>query len=419
MIETFGARVFRRPLTAGETTRFEALYSARATITEGGTFDQAAALVIRAFLLSPSFIMRAEVGGTPEGNLIALGPYEVASRLSYLLLGSMPDQALFDAAAANELSTPERILAQAQRLLTDPRARTRVRAFHEHYAKMDDAASRWAAIQRDPAAYPAFADAGYAAAFTPTVAEETRLIFDQITFGQGTFRDFFTTTVAFVNAQLAPIYGLNAALYGTELVQVNLDPAQRPGVFTRAGFLSAFSLANRPSPIHRGAYIQKEVLCTTLGLPDPEALATPLPMDGATNRERVDAQTAANECAGCHHGIINPTGFAFESFDAVGGWQTMEGSVSIETAATVVIGANEIDVTGAADLMAKIADSPEAKRCYAKKWVEFAYERANDAADACTVDTLAHNLTQGGYTILNLIADLTQSQAFRYRVQDL
>jgi hypothetical protein len=418
MIEQFGRRVFRRPLTAAEITRFETMYTNRAMITEGGTFDQAAQLIIRSFLLSPSFITRSETAGVQEGNLFTLSQYEVASRLSYMLWGSMPDEALFTAAAANELSTPEQILAQAQRLIADPRARTRVRAFHDHYAKMDDAASRWAIIQRDPAVYPAFADQAYANAFTPTVTEETRRIFEHITFGNGTFRDLFTTSVGFVNAQLAPIYGLPAAQYGSDFVQVAL-PAERPGIFTRAGFLSAFSLANRPSPIHRGAYIQKEVLCTTLGLPDPEALATPLPVGGATNRERVDAQTAGDECAGCHIGIINPTGFSFESFDAVGAWQTMEGTVPIDTAATILIGTTEVDVTGAADLMAKIADSPEAKRCYAQKWVEFAYERTINAADACTVDTLAQNLTRDGYSILNLVADLTQSQSFRYRAQEL
>jgi hypothetical protein len=418
MIEVFGRRVFRRPLTAVEITRFETLYANRAMITQSGTFDEAAQAIIRSFLVSPSFLTRAEIAGVQEGNLFTLSQYEVASRLSYTLWGSMPDDTLLDAAAANELSTPEQILAQAQRLLADPKARVMVRAFHDHYAKMDDAASRWAVIQRDPEAYPAFADAAYAAAFTPTVTEETRRIFEHITFGAGTFRDFFTTSIGFVNAQLAPIYGLDAAQYGNDLVQVNL-PAERPGIFTRAGFLAAFSLANRPSPIHRGAYIQKEVLCTTLGLPDPEALATPLPMGGATNRERVDAQTAAEECAGCHHGIINPTGFAFESFDAVGAWQSMEGTAPIDTNAAVLIGTTEVNVSGAAELMAKIADSPEAKRCYAQKWVEFAYERTGNAADACTVQTLAQKLTEGGYTILNLIADLTQSQSFRYRAQEL
>jgi hypothetical protein len=97
----------------------------------------------------------------------------------------------------------------------------------------------------------------------------------------------------------------------------------------------------------------------------------------------------------------------------------MEGTVPIQTNATVLIGTTEVNVSGAAELMEKIADSPEAKRCYAQKWVEFAYERTGNAADACTVQTLAQKLTGGGYTILNLIADLTQSQSFRYRAQEL
>jgi hypothetical protein len=186
--------------------------------------------------------------------------------------------------------------------------------------------------------------------------------------------------------------------------------------------LTAYSLFNRPSAILRGAFIQKDVLCTTIGTPPPDAEGTPLPTAGlATNRERTDAQTAATECAGCHHGLINPTGYAFESYDAIGMWQTAEKDTgaAINTVATVPVGAAQVDVQGAADLMTAIAASPEGNRCYAQKWVAFAYERAPNSADACLVDTMRDRLTAGGYTVLNLIADLTQSESFRVRVQEL
>jgi hypothetical protein len=411
MIQEFGPRAFRRPLTAEETTKFQALYTNRALITATGTFDEAVELIIRAFLLSPSFLTRGEIVEVPDGNRIPLGPYEVASRLSYLLWSSMPDAELFNAAVAGSLSTPEGILGQAQRMLTDPKARTSVLNFHREYAHMG-AGRRWADISRDPNLYPAFN-----AAQVPLMTQETEAFFDYIVFDMGgTFQDLITSPVGFVNADTAPLYGLDAAQYGAGLTGVNLDAALRPGVFTRLGFLASHSLYDRPSPILRGAFLQKEVLCTTIGAPPPGAEGTALPTDGlVTNRERVDAQTAEVACAGCHHTLINPTGFALEPFDAVGSFRTVDNGVTIDSTAAVQMGDTTVNVTGPLDLMTAIANSPDAQRCYAEKWVEHAYERPMNPADACTVDTMATKLTEGGYTVVNLIADLTQSEQFRYR----
>jgi hypothetical protein len=417
LIETFGRRAFRRPLVAEETTRFMTMFTNRATVTQNGTFDEAAQLIIRSFLLSPSFLTRAEMSGMADANgQITLNGYEVAQRLSYLLWSSMPDDALFAAAEANQLSTKEQILAQAQRMLGDGRARAMVGRFHEHYAHMG-LGTRYENIQRDSMLYPTFT-----AAMTPLISEEQTRFFDTIVFGMnGTFRDLMTSPIGFVNATTAPLYGLSAASYGADLTQVNLPADQRPGILTRAGFLTAYSLFNRASAILRGAFIQKEVLCTVIGTPPPDAEGTPLPTDGlATNRERTDAQTAGDQCAGCHHTIINPTGFALESFDAIGSWQTTEKDTgaAINTVSTVPIGDQNVEVTGAAQLMTAIADSPVAKHCYAQRWVEFAYERTINSADSCTVDNLTTSLTNTGYTVLNLVADLTQADSFRLRVQE-
>lgn len=410
LVETFGKRAFRRSLTDAEITRYVSLNTNRAQITANNTFDEAAQLIIRAFLLSPSFLTRGEIAEQAQGDVFALSGYEVASRLSYMLWGSMPDEALFASAEAGVLATQEGILSQAQRMLNDPKARTKVSAFHEHYAHMGEG-TRWAQIVRDPALYPAFNEG-----LAPVLAEETKRFFNHVVFEMGgSFRDLLTSPIGFVNAALAPIYGLNAAQYGADLVPVNLDPATRSGVFTRLGFLTSHSLYNRTSPIHRGAFLQKDVLCAPISAPPADAESTPLPAVGATNRERVDAQTAGQACAGCHHAFINPTGFALEAYDAIGAYQVTENGAPINTAATVTIGQLTVDVTGPVDLMTRIADSPEAQRCYAQKWVQYAYERAQNPADSCTVDNLASKLTQDGYTVVHLITDLTQSPSFRYR----
>jgi hypothetical protein len=415
LIQSFGQRAFRRPLTEAELARFTKLYTDRASITQAGSFDQTVELILRSFLLSPSFLLRGETSEVPDGQYLALSSYEVASRLSYMLLGSMPDEALFTAAAQGALSTPEQIRAQAVRLLEqDPRARSKVSAFHEHYLHKGPG-TRWAEYQRDATAYPAFS-----AGLVPLLSQETDRFLDYVVFDQrGSFKDLVTSPVAFVNASLAPLYGLNAAQYGADLVQVTLDGAQRPGVFTRAGFLAANALVNRPSPILRGAFLQKYVLCAGIGSPPPGAESTPLPevSPTASNRERVDAQTSAAECAACHHSIINPTGFALEGFDALGGYRTTDqfSGAAVDTSARVPIGAKSVDVRGPKELFDAIASSPEANLCYARAWVQVAYERSVTSEDSCVAQDLAAKLTAGGYRILDLIADLTQADSFRRR----
>ncbi len=419
LVQDLGRRAFRRPLTPGDTARFDALLARRAEITPNNTFDEVAQLVIEAFLLSPSFIVRAEITEQPDGEFFALDGYEVANRLSYLLWNSMPDEALVAAAAAGELAAAEGIFAQAQRMLSDPKARDMVRDFHEHYMHMGPG-TRWEEINRDPALYPA-----YDPSMSDALSEETLRFVDHVVFGlQGSFQTLVLEPTGFVNSALAPLYGLEPAAYGPELTAAPLDPNQRAGIFTRLGFLASHSYYDRSSPIHRGAFIQKEVLCAPIGTPPPGAEGQPLPTEGLnTNRDRVDAQTAAPACATCHHTSINPTGFAFENYDAVGAWQVTENfsGAAIDSSSTAPIGyagAGSItmaEVAGPVAMSEAIANAPDAHTCYARRWVEYAFDRAINNQDSCIVENLEDKLTDSGYSILNLIADLTQSGQFRFR----
>jgi hypothetical protein len=418
-ISQFGQRAFRRPLTADELTRFQSIYTNRMTITATGAFDEAAQLILRAFLLSPSFLTKGEFSeAKPDGSNFALSGYEMASRLSYMLWGSMPDATLFAAAAADQLGTPDAILAQAQRMLKDPKARAKVADFHMHYALMGDA-TRWSEASHDSTLFPAFN-----VAMVPELSAEAQQFFDYITFDQGgTFQDLITKPVAFVNKDLAPIYGLDPGQFGTTLALTNLDPTQRAGVFTHAGFLASYSSYNRTSPILRGAFLEKQILCRQIGSPPPNASTTPVPTDSnlVTNRQRVTAQTSPDACAGCHAPVVNPPGFALEAYNSIGVSQTTEldTGAPIDSTADVLIGSTTVHVTGPVDLMAKIAASPEGQTCYAQRWVTYAYERDLTNQDVCTVQTLAAKMGQSSYTILSLVTDLTQSQSFRYRAKEL
>jgi len=375
---------------------------------------------VKAFLMSPSFISKAETStAAPDGNSYALNSWEMASRLSYTLWGTMPDDMLFTAASMNKLQTPADILTQAQRMVADPKARAKVADFHTAYALQGDG-TRWSEAAHDPALFPAFKTA-----MVPTLTAEAAKFFDYITFDlKGTFQDLLTKPVGFIDKDLAPIYGMTST--STTLQQVDLDPNQRAGVFTHAGFLASYSSYNRTSPILRGAFLEKQVLCRQIPAPPPDAAGTALPPASAdlnTNRKQVAAQTevVGTACAGCHAPVVNPPGFAMEAYDSIGQWQTAEKGTgaAIDSTAKVAIGNNLVDVTGPVDLMKKIAASPEAQNCYAQRLVTFSYERSLTNQDVCTVQMLAGKMNTSGYNIISLLTDLTQTQSFRYRVKEL
>lgn len=414
-IVQFGRRAFRRPLTTDEIARFDNIVANGASLTANGTTDQIAGTVLYMFLISPSFLQRAEVSGSADGSgRFTLSSYEVASRLSFLLWGSIPDATLNTAADNNQLQTPAQILAQAQRMVKLAPARQRLADFHASYMLIGPN-TRWDNTNHDTSVFPAFNKS-----IVPSLIQETTLYFDNVAFAkQGTFQDLLTSPYAYVNAQTAPLYGLSAAGMTSTFQEVKLD-ASRPGFLTRVGFLNAYSYYNRTSPIYRGAFITKQIIGTVLGSPPPGAEQTPLPdatADLNTNRKLVDAQTSGGVCESCHHTYINPPGFALEGFNAVGQPQTTEAATgaAIDTTADVQMDGTLVHVTGAADLMAKIAASPMAQRRYADRWVAFAYERDGDPKDCGTVSTLSTNIAAGGYTILNLMTDLTQTDSFRLR----
>ncbi len=415
----FGRRAFRRPLTAAELSSFDAIIAKGATLTPTGAPAEVAGALLYMFLISPSFLQRSEITETPDSaGRFTLSNHEVASRLSYMLWGSTPDTALDQAADAGQLSTPEQIKAQADRMLADPKAREMVVGFHRYYLHMGFN-TRWDSARHDPALFPAFT-----ADVVPAMVTETEMFFDNVVFGQkGGFKDLLLSTKAYVNAATAPLYGVKGT-FGADLTEVSLEPTQRPGFLTRLGFLNAYSQYSRSSPILRGAFITKHVMGLELGSPPPGAEATALPMgaDLDTNRKQVQAQTAGATCAGCHHPYINPPGFVMDSFNAIGAWQTAEAAtgVPLDTTADVIVDASDvpIHVTNPGELMTAIAGSASAARYYAARWVSYAYERESDPLDSCTVNKLAAKMTASGYSVLNLISDLTQAQSFRLRTLD-
>jgi Protein of unknown function (DUF1592)/Protein of unknown function (DUF1588)/Protein of unknown function (DUF1585)/Protein of unknown function (DUF1595) len=414
-IRSFGRKAFRRPLSDAEVARFQKL----GQTTPAGTPSEVAETTLYAFLVSPSFILLPELTTTqaPMGKGIQLSGHETATRLSFLLWGSVPDDALNKAADDNQLETKAQILAQAERMIA-VREKTGplVASFHRDWVQMNNGNAHWWKVDHDTKTYPL-----YSADAKPSWQAELDAFFQEVAFAGGSFKDLLLSNVAFVNKQNAAIYGLDPAKFGTDLMKVQLDAAQRPGFMTRAGFLSSYAGYNATSPILRGAFISVYMLGVNPGPPIPGATMMTVSGDFKTQRAYVEALTKPDQCAGCH-AIVNPPGFALENFDGIGKWQTADprgGAIdaTVTTASVNFGGGKTKQISSPLELMQEIAGTPKAKQLYAQAWVAYAFGRDPNANDQCVVDQLDTKLSEKGYSILNLLADLTQADSFRLRAR--
>jgi len=408
-IASFGRRAFRRPLTDAEKAPLAALFPQGASLIDGtaDSFHKGVQIVLEAMFQSPNFIYRPELSTQASGGVIALSGYEMASRLSYFLTNGPPDDALMDAAAGGQLATADGVASQAQRLIATDAAKETVRDFHHQWLVMDNYANK---LAKDAAKYPTVTPD-----LAPLLAQETEKFVAEVTFAQGKgFTSLLTAPFTFVNSTTAPLYGVSGS-FGSSLTRVDLDPAKRAGLFTQLGFLATHAYSNQSSPIHRGAFIQRNVLCTKI--PDPPPMVPELPplMATQTTRQQVDMHTAPAECATCHHQYINPVGFGLENYDAVGAFRTTENGVTIDATGTLAGTAANAPFTDGVSESAAIAASPEAQRCYSTTWMRYAYGRAETAADMCAIQVLGSRLQDDSYKITDLMVDLTRTTAFMYR----
>jgi hypothetical protein len=411
-IRSFGRKAFRRPLTDAEVARFEKLGQTEPP----GTPEEVALVTLVGFLISPSFLQIPELGSEVEGDAIKLTQYEVATRLSLLIWDSIPDDVLNAAADSGELATKAQILAQAERMIqVREKAAPVVTAAHRSWLSVGDGSSLWRKGRHDPSLFPLYTDAAERA-----FAVELDRFFEEVAYEDGTFADLFLSDVGFVNRDTAAIYELDPEEYDAEPSLSRLDPEQRPGLFTRGAFLSSFSRYTGTSITQRGAFITVKVLGVDPGPPSPDEISTPEPQGVfLTEREVVEALTSAPSCRGCH-AILDGPGIVLENYDAIGKWQTVDRRGGpIDPTASVSLGLDEVKtITSSRELMEELSRSSRARSIYAQKWVSFATGRQPNPHDACVVEELHGRLTEDGYTILQLLGDLTQTESFRLRVRE-
>jgi Protein of unknown function (DUF1592)/Protein of unknown function (DUF1588)/Protein of unknown function (DUF1595)/Protein of unknown function (DUF1587)/Protein of unknown function (DUF1585) len=382
-IRQFGMRAFRRPLTDSETQRYSALLSKEAQRT--GQFLDGAQLVIEAMLQSPKFLFRLE-----GGSLTATRPgYDIASRLSYFLWDSMPDDELLASAASGELATAAGVERAIRRMLGDPRARQALDEFTSEWMRFDLVLN----TVKDRAAYPQFTPE-LAAAMT----EETRRLVADAVWNDRSFMDIFQADYAFVNSDLASLYKLPAPANEFDKVQFPAD-SDRAGILGEAMFLAATSKPEETSPTVRGYSVREQFLCQIIPDPPPGVNSTLPPVTAAkpmTNRERLQVHLTSSTCAGCH-GMMDTVGFGLEKFDAIGqrrekqvitfisdhpkkGERPTKVAVALDSRGTVM-GIPDSDFSSPKELGRILAAAPQCQECVVRQLFRYAFGRKETGAD--------------------------------------
>ena len=406
-VDTFGKRAFRRPLTNAEREAMVGLFEkGRAEVD----FSEGVRLVILAALQSPQFLYHLELDlpDAEGGDVIALDGWQVASRLSYFVWDSMPDDELLRAADAGALDDPDMLRVQAERMLDDPRAADAIASFHVQWLHID----ALSLLEKNPEAYPTFDTA-----LRDAMGQETARFADWvIRFDDGRLETLLTAPYSFLEGPLFSLYGVTQPADHDPTMPVALDPMQRAGLLTQPGVLAVHAHADQSSPVHRGKIVRENILCTPLAPPPPEVDVVPPPLDpNATTRERFDQHRTDPSCAGCHN-LIDPIGFGFEHYDGIGAWRATDAGKPVD-ASGELIGTEDIDgpFDGAPELARVLAGSEQVRTCVAEQWFGFAFGRSPAEDDGCSFDAMSLAFAESDYDVRELLIAIVTTDAFRHR----
>jgi len=406
-IADIGGRAFRRPLTAEEQAAYEEVFDLGPELVgSGDDFADGVRITLEALLQAPFFLYRVEESAEEVGPRIPLSSFELASKLSYALWNTMPDDELFDRAADDSLADPDVLAAQAERLIDHPRAIGAIDEFHDHLLHIDN----YENIYKDPTRFPQWDPA-----MNDWMITEAELFTRQMVLERHGVHTMYTAPWTYLNDGLAPVYGVDAP--GSEdFVKVDLDPTERAGLLTLSGFLAVHADPHEPGSIHRGVFVDLELLC--IDMPSPPDDVTPLPPvdTDTTNRDRVEAHTGDGTCgAGCHSVLINPVGFAFEGYDAMGQHRTDDNGFPVDESGTFAFDEGEASWNDAIGFASIMADSDQAHRCYVQSWLEYLQGRRVHEADGGLVAFLGERSRVDDRPIRDLIIDVVTSDGFRHR----
>jgi hypothetical protein len=403
VLEALARRAFRRPVTTDEVRGLMLPITTAKTI--GATPTEGLRYALAAVLMSPHFLFKVELDPDPTSNQTRrVGPYELATRMSYALWSSMPDDLLFAAAESGQLESDDQIGAQIDRMLADPRAD----------ALLDEFAAEWLDFKSlethevDTRAFPKY---------TPQLANamklEARRFVQEFLRTELSAPAMLSSRFTFIDGTLATHYGLSRTGAASDFVRVDTSAAPRSGLLTLGAFLTATSLPTRTSPVKRGQFIFSRLLCGTISQPPPDV--PPIPEDaqsGLTLRQRLEAHRKNPACMACHT-LMDPLGFGLENYDAIGAYRTNDGTAPIDATGTMPDGTN---FNGAVELGVALGGGPRFSECLTRKFMVFAIGRLlNQRDDDAWVSYLAGNARSAGGSLKSILRSVVLSEAFRSR----
>jgi cytochrome c5 len=455
IVSSFARRAFRRPVTSAEVKRFTSLMAE--STKAGDSFAEALSVALQAILVSPDFLFRIErpiataqavalprtspvaaaaavgafrprpshapaAGSSATASALAtdharspaasriepIGQYALASRLSYFLWSSMPDEPLMQAAAAGTLRRPAVLAAQVRRMLRDPRSAALVENFGGQWLQFRALES----VAPDRERFPAFEDY-----LRLSMRRETELFFASIVREDRSVLDFIDAKYTFLNERLARHYGV-PGVTGPEFRRVPLAGPQRSGVITHGSVLTVSSYSTRTSPVLRGKWILENIL--NAPPPDPPPGVPPLDegdpaLASASVRQQLEAHRKNPTCASCHR-RMDPLGFGLENYDAVGAWRSEDGKFPVDSAGTLPDG-RSFDSPEELKTILK-ADREYFARALTSKLLTSALGRGLERPDRQTVRTIARRVGAADYRFSSLVLEIVKSPPFQMRRGD-
>lgn len=412
VIASFGKRAYRRPLSADEVASFVDLFKTGADLgAQPNDVTTGISMVVQAMLQSPHFLYRVELAseGVTPGDVVALDGFQMASRLSYFFWNTMPDEGLFSAAESGALESAEGVESEARRMLADPRARAMVRDFHGQWlglSKIEDIA----AGGKDATLFP-----DYDESILPLLRTETETFIEHAIFEEDAdVGALFTAPWSMMNKKLADFYGVSGPT-GDAFERVDLDPERSAGFMTQAGLLAVYAKPNRTSPVHRGKFVRQSLFCQ-VPPPPPDAVPPAPEVDPTkTTREQFVEHTSNDLCRNCHR-LLDPIGFGFENYDAMGRYRATENGLPVDASGNIE-GTRDADgeFNGAIELAERLGQSGQVRECVTRQWFRYGYGRAEQAADDCSLQQIDAAFEKSGNDIKELLIALTQTDAFRLR----
>ena len=388
-VEAQGKRLFRRPLTTAQVDAYSVMFEQDPELAEA-TFAQRQAFTLQLMLAAPEFLYRFEApsDAIEPGVSQALDAYGLATRLSYFLWGTMPDDELFALAEDGTLTRPEVLKAQAERMLADERSRETFTHFHE----------QWLDIERLGHVTKKEAE-GFEDGIRSSMWAQGTMFIDEVLYNSdGTVEDLFVSPRTFVNTQLAAVYGVEPPAQGE---WAEIMPDDRAGWLMQPAFLASHGHPDKPSPVLRGTFILERVLCSGVGAPPPNAEAMGNAVEDMitgplTNREVYDLTTNSElPCTACHQ-RINPAGYSLENFDTMGRWRSMEAN-GLPVDATGAF--DDFSFDGPLDFAAQLGASPQVERCVTKKWLRYAWSGGPLESSPCLIDDVLEAASASGGSV--------------------